>query len=173
MSQRTTVFFNPVIDDTDSTARISVAEYSAAEVIRQFLALYACLDFKAELEEIGVKPFQFLRRTKILRELRALCIALWGLALQKSFPNNAREFFEEFRASAPMLSGKDKESLELANRINIYIDLFNPKKDTDFLPVADYLAEVLALDATDRARLRLKLSLIIRNLYTLIFNKLV
>ena len=39
--------------------------------------------------------------------------------------------------------------------------------------MAEYLAEVLALDAEDMRRLRLKLSLFMRNLYTMIFDRLV
>jgi hypothetical protein len=41
------------------------------------------------------------------------------------------------------------------------------------VPVAAYLAEILALNDNDMRRLRLKLSLITRHLYTLIFDKLV
>jgi len=172
MAQVNPIFFDPD-DDSDVQSRISVAKYSADEVIRQFLALYDCMDFRAELEDLGIGRFQFGRRKKALRELKALCIALWGLALQKSFPDDAFDFFTEFREKAPDLNGPGPEPGRLHTRVNIYIDLLNPKKDADFLPVATYLAEVLALDKGDLARLRLKLSLIIRNLYIMIFNKLV
>lgn len=154
------------------SARVSVAHYTAEEVIRQFLSLYNCLDFKAELEELGITRLQFVRRKRALREFRAISITLWGLALQKSFPNDAGDFFAEFRKS-PVLAGDGKETVRLHQRVNIYIDLLAAKRDTDFSPVADYLATVLALDARDVARFRLKLSLIIRNLYVLIFDKLV
>ena len=157
----------------DPTTRVSVAHYTSDEVIRQFLGLYNCLDFKTELEEIGITRFQFMRRKKAMREFRALSIALWGLALQKSFPNDAGAFFAEFREKAPMLAGDGKEVMRLHARVNEYIELLSPKRDADFSPVASYLANVLALNANDQARLRLKLSLIIRNLYMLIFDKLV
>ena len=154
-------------------ARVSVAHYTADEVLRQFLGLYNCLDFKAELEDIGISRFQFVRRKKALREIRALSIALWGLALQKSFPNDAEEFFAEFREKAPMLSDGTKKAAHFQERINTYIELLDAKRDTDFLPVAEHLAETLALNSHDLRRLRLKLSLITRNLYKLIFDKLV
>jgi len=156
-----------------SRARVSVAHYTADEVIRQFLAVYNCFDFRAELEDIGITRMQFVRRKKAVRELRAICIALWGLALQKSFPKDAGLFFAEFRETAPVLAGGGKEAVRLHERVNEYIDLLAPKRDADFSPVADYLAKVLALHARDVARLRLKLSLIIRNLYVLIFDRLV
>lgn len=171
MSQATSLFFDQ--ESTDgSQSRIRITSYSAEEVIRQFSAIYNCLDFKAELEDLGVGRFQFSRRKKAIREFRMLCIALWGLALQKSFPTDAREFFDVFRTTLPELK-EGREAAVLQNRINIYIDLLNPKKDTDFSPVAAYIAEMLAPDEADQRRLRLKLSLLIRNLYMLIFDKLV
>ncbi len=153
--------------------RVSVAHYTADEVIRPFLGLYACLDFKAELEDIGVTRMQFLRRKKALREFRAISVALWGLALQKSFPNDAVDFFAEFRDTGPILSGRDAETARMQERVDKYIELLVPKGDTDFSPLADSLAQTLALHARDVARLRLRLALIIRNLYVLIFDKLV
>ena len=157
----------------EADLRVTVAQYSAAEVIQQFLALYNCMDFKPELEDIGIGRFHFTRRKKALREFRALSIALWGLALQKSFPNDAEAFFQEFHASLPGIFPGAKERGLMENRISVYVDCLSVKKDADFLPVAEYLATVLALDAEDMRRLRLKLSLIMRNLYTLIFDKLV
>ncbi len=160
-----------VVGETE--ARVTVAQYTAAEVIQQFLAVYNCMDFKPELEDIGIGRFQFVRRKKALREFRALSIALWGLALQKSFPNDAESFFQEFRADLAVLFPSAKEREMMDTRINIYVDCLSAKKDTDFLPVAEYLAEVLALDAEDMRRLRLKLSLFMRNLYSMIFDRLV
>lgn len=177
MVQANSLFFGQAVggaeDQGGARARVSVAHYTADEVIQQFLALYNCMDFKAELEEIGIGKFQFGRRRKALREFKALCIALWGLALQKSFPYDARDFFQEFQKKAPDLTARGQAAEQLRNRLNIYVDLLSPKKDADFLPVAEYLSEILALNAEDCRRLRLKLSLIIRQLYMLIFNKLV
>jgi len=153
--------------------RISVAHYTADEVIRQFLGLYNCLDFKAELEDIGIIRWQFLRRRKAVREFRAVSIALWGLALQKSFPNDAGDFFAALRDQAPMLGGSGKETARLHERVNAYVELLAPKKDADFSPAAVHLATLLAERAEDVPRLRVKLSLSIRNLYVLIFDKLV
>ena len=157
----------------ESTMRVTVVSYSAEEIIRNFLALYHCMDFKAELNDIGIGAFQFSRRKKAIREFQALSIALWGLALQKSFPENAEDFFQEFLVVFLKTLRGGKKGQLLHNRVNIYVDLLHPKKDTDFQPVATYLAEVLALSAGDMPRLRLKLSLLMRNLYSMIFDKLV
>ena len=163
------------IDDKQGVGhpRVSVAHYTADEVLLQFLGLYNSLDFKAELADLGITRWQFLRRRKAIRAFRAISIALWGLALQKSFPKDAGNFFAELRDKAPMLAGSGKETVCLHERVNAYIELLAPKKDTDFSPVAGHLATILAPHAEDVPRLRFKLSLIIRNLYVLIFNKLV
>ena len=153
--------------------KVTPALYSAEEVIRNFEALMDSLDFKAELVELGIGSLQLGRRKKTLRELKALSIGLWSLALQRSFPQDAAAFFAEFRERSPRLVGSGKEPGLLQSRVGIYVDLLKDKKETDFLPVASYLAEVLALDAEDMRRLRLKVSLITRSLYKLIFDRLV
>ena len=157
----------------EAEGRVSVAYYSAEELIRQFLALYNCMDFKAILEDMGVGRFNFVLRRKAFREVRALCVALWGIALLKSFPLEAEEVFAQFRAEAPLFAGNSKEARRLQKRIDAYAVLLGPKKDADFLPVAEYLAGELNPASRDLPRERLKLSLIVRNLYTLIFDKLV
>ncbi len=157
----------------ETLRRVTVASYEAEEIIQNFQALLDTLDFKAELVEVGVGRFQFRKRKKALREFTALTIALWGIALHRSFPNNAQVFFEQFRATAPLLAAQSVEAQRLNTRLNIYVDLLLAKKDTDFLPVAQYFAEVFALRANDTDRLRLKLSLRMRSLYKLIFNRLV
>ena len=131
MSLVNTLFLDQVLSD-EQAARVSVAQYSAAEVIGQFLALYNCLDFKAELEDIGIGRFQFMRRKKALRELRALCIALWGIALQKSFPDDAGSFFAKFRETAPVLAGPGREAVEMQTRVNVYIDRLLPERTRIF-----------------------------------------
>ena len=54
-----------------------------------FAALLDDADFTAELELVGVGRFQFLRRRQMCLELRGLYMALWRLALSRSFPNDA------------------------------------------------------------------------------------
>jgi hypothetical protein len=157
----------------EAPSRISVARCGAEEIVAPFLALYACLDFSSPLAELGVSVLQIRRRRKALREFRALSIALWNLALHKSFPQDRAAFFAVFCETAPCLAGKDRECLRLRERVKAYESLLAEKKDADFLPAAAYLTETLAPKAAHPSRLRLKLSLIIRDLYTRIFDKLV
>ncbi|MDR1490935.1 MAG: hypothetical protein LBS65_10770 [Desulfovibrio sp.] len=162
------------VSETEARAetRISVVNYSAEEVIRQFLALYLSLNFEEELSFIGVGRLSFFRRRKCIREFNALAIALWELALQKSFPDQAAEFFAALREDARFV-GSGREAEKLVARVDAYAELLKLRKDADFLPVAEHMAGLLSRSARDFARLRLKLSLSIRSLYTLIFDKLV
>jgi hypothetical protein len=159
--------------EPENAERIRVTHYSAEEVIKQFISLYECMDFETELADMGIARFRFFLRKKALREFSALFAALWYLALQKSFPKDAGNFFSVFRESAPMLNNGSREAAELGPRIDAYVELVQRKKDADFLPVAEYMTRSLALKPGDFARQRLKLSLNIRRLYTLIFDRLV
>lgn len=163
----------PVKTGTGERSRMSVAQYSSEEVLGQFLALYNGLDFANELEDLGVSRFNVSRRKRVTREFQGLAIALWRLALLKSFPNDAERFFKELKEKSPITNTLDCSGEEMKLRVSLYVELMEDKKDKDFLPVAARLAETLALDEEDVQRLQLKLSLIIRNLYTRIFNKLV
>ena len=151
----------------------SVAEYSLEDVLGQFLALYSGIDFDGELDDLGLNRFNATRRRRIQRELQGLSIALWHLALCKSFPDNADLFFQEFKKKSPVTNTSDSSGEEMRLRIDAYIELLREKKDTNFLPVAGYLADIVARDNSDMQSLRLKLCLITRSLYNLIFTKLV
>ncbi len=159
--------------DGNEPERVTRAVYSADEVIRNFEALLNSLDFKSELQELGIGSLQLRRRKTALRELKALSVGLWHLALQRSFPDDGQTFFAQFRETSPTLTSGGAEAVRLNSRVNIYVDLLKDKKEADFMPVASYLAEVLALNAEDMRRLRLKVSLLTRSLYTLIFQRLV
>ncbi len=159
--------------ETGEGLRISVAHYSADEVIQHFLGLYASLDFEAEMSGLALGFPRFIRRKRALREFRALSIALWGLALEKSFPDDAEAFFAAFLETTPFLADKGGEGARMRTRVNIYVDLLKEKKDANFRPVAAYVAEILASSRKNVPHLTMKLSLSIRNLYTLIFNRLV
>lgn len=156
-----------------SSDRVTPALYESDEVFQHFEALYLSLDFRTELADMDIGALQLARKKLALREFRALTIALWGVALERSFPQDANAFFRDFREKASFLNADTKESNLLQNRVNIYVDMLNPKKDKDFLPVAHYLTEVLGIAAPDMAHMRLKLSLTIRTLYNLIFDRLV
>ena len=156
-----------------SAARITKAEYEVSEVIDFFQQLFDSFDFAHELQDMGISRLQILRRKKALRELKALCIAFWGLALEKSFPEDAEAFFSTYCAQSPIINNRSREAASIRASLDLYCSLLEEKKDADFSPIAAHLAEKLALNDADMRRLQLKLSLIMRSLYTTIFKHLV
>ncbi len=147
--------------------------YTAEEVGGTFGELLATFDFGAELHELGfgrVRPF---KRATARRLLTAISIALWHIALEKSFPNDADAFFSHFTATFPPLVGERRGARKLRDLVAQYDALIAEKKDTDFTRVADTLVEALGIQESDRRSQQLRLSLRIRSMYEVIFNKLI
>lgn len=147
--------------------------YTAREVGRTFADLLATFDFEAELHGLDISRFSFIRRFRSKRLLTALCIALWHIALEKSFPNDADAFFAEFLETWPPLTGDGRSAKGLHALVVRYDALVAEKKDADFSKVAEVLAEDLKIHENDRRRQQLRMSLHIRSVYELIFAKLI
>lgn len=154
-------------------ARIQPASFSPDEVIEPFKAILLSLDYQPMLDALGIGNFHVFRKKKALRELQALSISLWKLALQRSFPNDFSLFYTAYmEASLPVKQGS-KEADRFTARVNTYNDLLADKKENDFSPVAQYLANIFTDNEDASKRFTLKLSLLLRNLYTVIFDNLV
>lgn len=147
--------------------------YTAEEVARTFADLLATLDFAAEIRELGIGKLSVFKRSQAKKRFRALSIALWHVALEKSFPNDANVFFTHFVASYPPLAGDGKSAKRMRDMVEAYDKLVAEKKDADFTGVAEYLADAFNIGNEDRPRQQLKLSLRIRSIYELIFKKLI
>lgn len=122
---------------------------------------------------MGVGRLQVFRRKRILGELKALFIALWHLALQKSFPVDGSLIFEEFLARFENTKGAEKYTRPIVERAKQYVDLLERKRDTDFSEVASHLASLLDISEAEARTLKLRLALHIRSTYTLIFQRLI
>ncbi len=152
--------------------RVTAVRYSAEEVLRNFLALFESLDFSSEVAGFGIGRLQIQKRKKAVLELKAVVVALWRLALQRSLPKDASMFFTELLLTAPFLADGAKDGPFLQQRISTYAGLLAPKRETDFMPLAAYLVKELGLTAEDSRSLYLKISLYLRSLYQLIFTRL-
>ncbi len=148
------------------------AMYSSSEVLLNFQSLLDSLDFSAQLQDLGYGRLSPLKRRAALREFTAVSIGLWKLALERSFPVEHAEYFDQFLRSSPSLNGGKEQSRTL-QRIEPYMELLTIKKDADFLPAAQFLLDSLQMEVMERKSLELKISLFIRNLYNLIFSKLI
>lgn len=147
--------------------------YTAQEVARTFADLLATLDFAVEMHELGIGKLSVFKRSQAKKRFRALSIALWHVALEKSFPHDADTFFAHFIATHPSLTGDRKNAKQMRDMVDAYEKLVAEKKDTDFTGVAESMADAFKIEGEDRAKQQLKLSLRIRSIYDLIFKKLI
>jgi hypothetical protein len=147
--------------------------YTAKEVGRTFTDLLETFDYAAELYDLGVGRLHFFKRAKLKKNLTAISIALWHIALEKSFPKDSDAFFAHFIATYPPISGTGKSARKLRDMVIQYDTLASEKKDTDFTLVADALVRVLNASQEENRWQQLKISLRIRAAYDLIFEKLI
>lgn len=147
--------------------------YTAEEVSRTFTHLLASFNFAYELNELGIGSLSIFKRSQAKKRLVALCIALWHIALEKSFPNDTETFFAHFKDTYPPLVGESRGAKKMRDLLERYDTLVAEKKDGDFTRVAEDFIDSFNLVPADRAKLQLKLSLRIRTVYDLIFEKLI
>ena len=147
--------------------------YTAEEIGRTFAGLLATFEFRQELFELGIGPLRVIKRARVRKLLTALSVALWHVALEKSFPKDADEFFNHFVATYPPLKGEGRSARKFRELVSRYDSLVLEKKDTDFSEVARHIAEDIGFQPADSAKGQLWLSLRIRAAYDLIFEKLI
>lgn len=147
--------------------------YTAEEVGRTFADLLGTFDFAFELREFGLGSLSIFKRSQARKRLTVLCIALWHVALEKSFPNDAQAFFARFRETYPPLVGEKRGAKKLRDLLDRYDILVSEKRDGDFTRVAEVLMESFSPAPADKVKMQLKLSLRIRSIYDLIFTKLI
>lgn len=157
--------------DTERTPG-NALPYSSDEVIGNFEALLASFDFTPDLDAMGIGKMQLFRRRRALFELRALFVALWRIALDKSLPGEGELVFEMFLSRYEDRHRKGKQTRQTLERVRQYVDLLLVKRDTDFTEVASHLVSFLTLGEAEAKALRLRLTLHIRSTYNLIFAKL-
>lgn len=137
-----------------------------------FAALLDDVDFSGELASLGIGRLQFLRRRQMLIELRGLYMALWRLALGRSFPHDADAMFSVF-IHGFLMRNRDKIARAIAERGRQYWGMLEPVGDSDFTDVARHLISFSAHEEKDRPALVLRLALDIRSIYRTIFERLI
>lgn len=147
--------------------------YTAEEVGRTFVTLLATFNVAYELHELGIGSLSIFKRSQAKKRFTALCIALWHVALEKSFPNDAAAFFTHFKETYPPLVGESRGARKMRELLDRYDALVSKKKDGDFTRVAEDFIDSFNLVPADRPKLQLKMSLRIRTVYDLIFKKLI
>ena len=142
------------------------------EALANFSVLIDDLDFEAELELMGIGRLHFLRRRQMQIELKGLYMALWHLALSRSFPQDADAMFASFlNRYAAAHPGKPGEPI--VKRAAEYSGMLAPYGDADFNDVAGHLLSFLESPEKDTRALKLRLALHIRSAYRFIFERLI
>ncbi|SDF59353.1 hypothetical protein [Desulfovibrio legallii] len=162
--------------DVAPSPAIAFVAAAPAEAVRtaldNFAALLADADFTVELQLLRVGRLQFLRRRQMLFELRALYMALWRLALGRSFPQDADAMFVQFQREYRQ-NRKDRQCAPLLTRASEYWGMLEPRGDADFSPVARHLCSFTRQDEKQARNMTLKLVLHIRQRYNFIFARLI
>ncbi len=151
-----------------------VSRISHDVVVSRFQAILTSFDFSIEWLILGIGRLHVFKRKKALRELYALYIALWNLALEKSFPDDSKAILALFMDRAPgLLRYAKKDATLLTMRVEVYTTLLAEFKDSNFSEVAsNFLTSLIPPAQLDKSRI-LKLSLHIRKIYTFIFDTLI
>lgn len=163
-----------MLPDADSVAAAvqpDAEDYSRA-AMENFGAVLDGSDFAAEMDIVGLGRFQFSRRTQMRVECRGMYIALWRLALGRSFPANAHVIFSTFCDAYGRRRG-DKHAPAVIQRAKDYWELLRDTDGKDFCDVAE---RIVSLFVTEEARIRnlvLKLALHMRTTYQMIFDRLI
>ncbi|MDR2726683.1 MAG: hypothetical protein LBC10_01670 [Deltaproteobacteria bacterium] len=146
--------------------------YTIEEVVNNFQVLLEHMDFEQELTLAGVGQARFLLRRKLKNEWQILMIALWRLALERSFPHDGQIIFDTFleRHTAGLGANRAKNFME---RVKTYVESLQSHGDTDFMPTGERLLSLIKPAASAAPALQLRVALHIRSLYTLIFDRLI
>lgn len=142
------------------------------EALDNFAVLLDDTDFTAHLHLMGVGRLHFTRRKQLLLEWRGLYVALWRLALGRSFPQDADAMLEAFRRSYRERH-RDKQTPLMLERAEQYWDMMRVTKESDFTEVARHFCSFCQMTEKDTRSLQLKLVLIVRKAYTDIFRRLI
>lgn len=155
---------------------LQAAPYAApADAVRtaldNFRALLDDMDFDAELGILGVGRLQLLRRRQMRMELGGVFMALWRLALQRSFPQDAQRMFGQFLGDY----GRDHDDAfhaGMLGRAREYWEMLRPSGDADFSGVARHLCSFSDKGAGEDRSAHLRLALLLRKRYQFIFERL-
>jgi hypothetical protein len=147
--------------------------FTIDEVVNNFNALLEQSDFEQELAISGIKRVRLVTRSRMKTEWLFVYIALWRLALDRSFPDDGDAIFEAFIAQrAKKIKPARKIELFIAHAME-YVEMFRFKGNNDFSLPAEHITAKLVLSDHDAQAARVRVILHMRELYKLIFDRLI
>ena len=145
--------------------------YTHEEVIANFQTLVERWDFDTEIKRLGIGAMQIMRRKQMRLEFQGLAAGLWRLALARSFPEDGQQIFEGYLERC--LDEGGKKAQQLVERSRQYAEMIALRGDTDFSEVSRHITSFLDLPDAARKGATLKLALEIRQMYNLIFERMI
>ena len=146
------------------------------EVLERFQSMLGNVDFTAQMQTLDIGRFQFTRRKEAKRQLTAMYVGLWKLALNSSFPNNADEILDRFLFNTCNVKGKGKQrkAEDFALICREYSNILKERGDTIFINVALLLCQHLGChDQNSLRRISLQMALDMRAMYHHLFDRLI
>ena len=147
--------------------------FTREEVLENFLALLQQMDFERELHLLQISRMRFVLRRRLKSEWLAALIGLWRLALDRSFPQDGDHIFALFLEHKSKQLKKQAKIDVFTKKVSDYVALFHEKGDADFSLPAEYLIAKLRLSERQSRPLRMRLILHLRELYKLVFERLI
>lgn len=155
------------------TTRTAPTAGDITAVLDNFDALLCGADFTHELHILGIGRMNIFARRAMLIELRALYIALWHLALLRSFPDTADTVFAAFLERYASGTRKSAYKAQLRERAEQYKGMLHATGDSNFMDVSRHLLSMRPLKEGTLKPLNLRLALHLRATYTFIFDSLI
>lgn len=141
--------------------------------LENFSALLHSMDFGDEMTMLGVNRLFYWKRRRLKIEFVAMTMGLWRLALERSFPHYWNVMFNSFLKRKLEALDDPNKAAHLEKTIHHYLEILEKKREADFTEVGAHLVNLLKLPEPKAAPLRLRLTLHIRSLYTLVFDRLI
>lgn len=150
----------------------SQADYPAEKLVANFESLLNDVHYEEIMDLFGIGLLHWNRRKLIRREFRSLYIALWRLALIRSFPDRHGQIFHAFMEHDEERTRNRREQRDVAERSLQYVDKLREYGDTDFSEVSRHLLSLMEFDETRTKAKILRLALHVRKMYGYFFNNL-
>lgn len=152
--------------------------YTIKEVIDHFSLLLDGMDFERELVGMGIKRLHFRRKKHFCKEMQALSIGLWYIALRHSFPKDYEQIFDGYiNKQLDQVHEKSEEEREKVQAflsiLYKYVSILREKGDSDFMGVSTHIVKMFSKPNEDISSKKLRLALMIRENYTMIFQHLI
>ena len=130
------------------------------------------MDFQYELSLLNISSWHLRRRKRLSEELEALTIALWRLALERSFPEDWQRILSAFMDVRRARMAKVITRQAFTSRVETYLSIAERCRQTDFIELAGHIVELAEVSTRQFESTRLKLALHLRVIYNHLFDRL-